>query len=293
MDILLQQIIQVIISGLIAASVYALIGIGFSLIYGISRVFNFAYGSFFTWGGYLAWVLFSWVSWMNYPIVFLIVLPGMFLMGMATERIVVRSLRWGANWQVTTMMVTLGLAFLLDNLALVIFGGFAKSLPPLFTGNLNPFGLTLSVQELGIFLIGVTVLIAVGLFLSHTRIGMAMQAISQDMDGAKIVGIPVERIFSYTFGLSAALVAMGGILLAPRYFISPQGGWGPFFRVFVIVAFGGLGSISGTLYAALLLAVLESFIAWGLGAPWVMPFWFLIFLGVFIFRPSGLKGTWG
>jgi branched-chain amino acid transport system permease protein len=293
MNIWLQQIIQVFISGLITASVYAIMGIGLSIIYGISRVFNFAYGSFFTWGAYFAWFLFSAFSWMSYPIVFLIVLPLMFVLGMVTERVVVRSLRWGANWQVTTMMVTLGLAFFLDNLALIVFGGFAKPLPPIFRGGINPYGFTLSVQDLAMLVIGISVMLGFGIFLSKSRIGMSMQAISQDMTGAEIVGIPIKRVFSYTFGLSTALVGMGGILLAPRYYISPHGGWEPFFRVFVIVAFGGLGSIRGTLYAAVILAVFEAFISWSLGATWVLPFWFMVFLGVLAFRPSGLMGTWG
>ena len=293
MNIWVQQIIQVLISGIVTASVYAIMGIGLSIIYGISRVFNFAYGSFFTWGAYLAWFLFSTFSWMSYPVVFLIVLPVMFAAGMLTERVVVRSLRWRANWQVTTMMVTLGLAFLLDNLALVVFGGFAKPLPPMFRGGINPYGFTLSVQDLLMVLIGTVVMIVFGLFLARSYIGMSMQAISQDMTGAEIVGIPIKKVFSYTFGLSTALVGMGGILLAPRYYISPHGGWEPFFRVFVIVAFGGLGSIKGTLYAALILAILEAFVSWALGATWVLPFWFLVFLGVLAIRPSGLMGTWG
>jgi branched-chain amino acid transport system permease protein len=293
MNIWIQQVIQLIISAIITASVYAVMGIGLSLIYGISRVFNFAYGSFFTWGAYFAWVLFSLFSGMNYAIVFVVVIPAMFLLGITTEVVVVRSLRWRPNWQVTTMMVTLGLAFFMDNMAFVTFGPMAKSLPPIFRAHLNPFGFTLSVQDLAILIIGVSIVIAFGLFLSRTRLGMSMQAISQDMTGSEIVGIPIRRVFSYSFGISTALVGMGGILLAPRYFISPLGGWGPFFRVFVIVAFGGLGSIKGTLYAALLLAIFESFVGWGLGASWVMPFWFLVFLGVLAFRPRGLLGTWG
>jgi len=292
MNIWVQQIIQVIISGLITASVYAIMGIGLSIIYGISRVFNFAYGSFFTWGGYFAWALFAAAPWMNYPLVILIVLPGMFIFGMVTERVVVRSLRWRPHWQVTTMMVTLGLAFFMDNVAHIVFGHRAKTLPPLFKGNLNPFGFTLSVQDLSMFIIGVGVMIIFGLFLSKTRLGRCIQAISQDMTGAEIVGIPIRRVFSYTFGLSTALVGMGGILLAPRYFIAPHGGWEPFFRVFVIVAFGGLGSIKGTLYAAFILAIFEAFVSWGIGATYVMPFWFLVFLGVLAFRPRGLMGTW-
>jgi branched-chain amino acid transport system permease protein len=163
----------------------------------------------------------------------------------------------------------------------------------MFDATINPMGFTLNVQDLAMLIIGVSVMVAFGLFLLMTRLGLSMQAISQDMTGSEIVGIPIRRVFSYSFGISTALVGMGGILLAPRYFISPHGGWGPFFRVFVVVAFGGLGSIKGTLYASLLLAIFESFVAWGLGASWVMPFWFLVFLGVLAFRPRGLMGTWG
>ena len=168
MNIWVQQIIQVIISGIVTASAYAIMGIGLSVIYGISRVFNFAYGSFFTWGAYFAWILFATFSWMNYPLVFLIVVPAMFFLGMGTERVVVRSLRWRKNWQVTTMMVTLGLAFLMDNLAMVVFGGFAKPLPPLFRGAINPFGFTLSVQDLAMLIIAIVVILVFSLFMSKT-----------------------------------------------------------------------------------------------------------------------------
>jgi branched-chain amino acid transport system permease protein len=107
-----------------------------------------------------------------------------------------------------------------------------------------------------------------------------------------VVGIPIDRIFSYTFGLSTILVGTSGILLAPKYFISPQGGWDILVKAFVIVAFGGLGSVKGTLYASFILGIIEALVAWRLGVTRVMFFWFSVLLFTLVIRPRGLFGTW-
>ncbi len=107
-----------------------------------------------------------------------------------------------------------------------------------------------------------------------------------------MVGINVNHIFGYAFGLSVVLAGVAGMLLAPIYLISPLGGWPPFLKAFVIVVVGGLGSTRGTLYAAFALAIIESFVIFQIGANWTMPVWLLTLLVVLIFRPQGLLGKW-
>ena len=113
------------------------------------------------------------------------------------------------------------------------------------------------------------------------------------MTGADIVGIPRNRIFWFAFGISCAFVAIAGILFAPRYFVVYSGGWEIMMKGWVMTVFGGMGSLSGAVLAAFILAMLEAFVGWQIGFTWTMAVWFTVLIGIFIFRPQGLKGTWG
>jgi len=284
------QLIGILISGVALGSIYALLTIGMTLVYGITRVFNFAYGSFFVWGGYVAWLLFSSFH-LNYPLVFIITALVMFLFGLVTERLIIRPLRWRADWEMTTMFSTLGLAILLDSTALVSFGPFVKSLPPLFEGSTSLGGFVVPTSEIVVLLIAISVIIILWLFLSKSRGGMAMRAVAQDMAGAHIVGIAINRVFGFTFAISTALVAIASILLAPKYFVTPLGGWEILIKAWVIMTFGGMGSVKGTLYAAFILGIVEVLVAWQFGLMWTLIAWFVVLIGVLIVRPRGLFGV--
>jgi branched-chain amino acid transport system permease protein len=286
-----ELLVQVFIGGIVNGSTYAIMAVGLSLVYGVTRVFNFAYGSFFVFGAYFAWLLLK-PGGSNYPLAFFGALVIMFGFGLISEWASVRPLRWKPKWDVTTMMSTLGLAILLNNVALVAFGPSKKTLPFIIEGNIRLGDIVITKYEIVVVLIALTVFVLLELFLKKTRIGMSMQAVSQDMTGAKIVGIPINRVFAYAFALSASLVAISAILLAPKVFFSPEGGWDTLCKAFVIVAFGGMGSIRGTLYAAFILAMVESAVAMYLGMSWILVIWFLILLAVLIVRPRGLAGVW-
>jgi branched-chain amino acid transport system permease protein len=252
---------------------------------------NFAHGSFYMVGGYLAWVLSVGYFGFSYPIVFLIAVPLLFLIGVAVERVVIRPLRWAPNWKTSTMMATLGLAFVVDNFNLIVFGPGEKLLPPLASGTLSIGELVTSYHKVLVCVLAIGILAALELFLSYAQYGQAMRAVAQDMQGASMVGINVNQIFSYAFGLSVALAGIAGILLAPIYLISPLGGWPPFLKAFVIVVFGGLGSTRGVFYSAFILAIIESFVIFEIGATWTMPVWLLTLLVVLLVRPQGLLGV--
>ena len=286
------QYLEVLISGVAQGAVYCVFALGLSLVYGTARVLNFAHGSFFMVGAYLAWVLGAGHFGLGYPATIAILIPTLFLLGVILERAIVRPLRWGRNWKMTTMMVTLGLAFMIDNLNLIVFGPESKLLPPFFEGHVAFSGLAFSYQTILVFLAAVLIVVCLELFLHRTRMGNAMRAVSQDMDGAAMVGIDVNRVFGCTFGLSVVLAGTAGVMLAPIYLISPLGGWGPFLKAFVIVVFGGLGSTRGVLYAAFILGIIEAFVIFEIGATWTMPVWLVTLLVVLMFRPQGLLGVW-
>lgn len=285
------ELIDVIISGVTNGSVYAMMAVGLSLVYGVTKVFNFAYGSLYTLGGYLAFTFFG--CGFGYPLVILLTLVSLYLAGLLTERVIIRPLRRREDWEMLAMMVTLGLAIFLDNLYQVVYGPYVKSLPIMFSGNLQLAGFMLSIQDLVIFGIAVLVMGGFMIFLNTHRLGMAIEAVAQDMTGAQIVGIPKDRVFGFTFAISTVLAGFGGILLAPKYFITPFGGWDILVKAWVITALGGMGSVRGSLYAAFLLGIIEALIGWQFGLTWILFAWFAVLLGTLIVRPQGLFGTWG
>ncbi len=286
----MMQLLEALISGATIGSVYFIIAVGFSLIYGVSRVLVYSYGSFFTWGAYFAWIFAVGVLKLNYFLVFLFVIPLMALMGLLLEKIVIKPLRSRPAFDWNVLLATLGVALVLDNLALVVFGARTKSLPLMIDGTVALGGLVLSRQQIFMFLFSIILAVVLSLVLSKTRIGMAMRAVAQDSEGAKIVGIPISRVFAYTFAICAVLAGLGGVLLAPRFYIEPLGGWDFLLKALIIVIVGGLGSIKGTFLGAFVLGILESLVGWQLGLLWVMPFWFIVLLVILLIRPQGFFG---
>jgi len=272
------EFLEVLVSGVSLGSVYAMMAIGLTIVYGVSKIFNFAYGSFYVWATYLAWFLFTYVVKMNYLYAFIVVIPVVFVVGMITEKILIKPLRSKPNWDMTTVIVTLGLAMFMDNLALIVFGPRTKTLPLLFHSSVEIGTINIGTQKIAIFIFAVLIILSLKIFLDKTLTGMCIRAVAQDHTGAQIVGIPFKKVFAYTFGISTVMAGISGILLAPTYFISPRGGWNILVKAFVIVAFGGLGSIKGTLYAAFILGIVEALVAWHFGVTKVMFFWFFILL---------------
>jgi branched-chain amino acid transport system permease protein len=285
------ELIDVLISGITNGSVYALMAIGMALVYGVSKVFNFAYGSFYSLGGYIAWLLFT--SGLNYFFVFIVSIPILFIIGMAAEKYAIRPLRARDDWEMTAVMMTLGLALFLDNFYLVVFGPKVKSIPMLSEDYLSLGEIVFSIQDIIIFISAIFIMAAFIIFLGKNRWGMAIKAVASNMTGAQIVGIPKDKIFNYSFAMSVVLVGISGILLAPKTFISPMGGWGIMLKAWVITALGGMGSIKGSLVAAFVLGIVEAIVAWQFGFTYVWFAWFLILLVTLVIRPQGFFGTWG
>lgn len=287
----MQYVLEILISGLSQGAVYCVFALGLSLVYGTSRVLNFAHGSIYMTAAYGAWAL-SAAGLGLLPMV-LVLFPLLFAFGAGMEKVLVRPLRRHAQWKTATMMATLGFAFVLDNLNLVIFGPTSLTLPVLVDGTVHIGPVVVATHAVVTLVVALGVVAALHLFLIYAPLGQAMRAVSQDMTGAAMVGIRPDRVFAMSFGLSTVLAGVAALLLAPVYLISPLGGWAPFLKAFVIVVFGGLGSTQGVLYAAFILGIVEALVVAELGATWIMPVWFVVLLVVLMVRPRGLLGKWG
>ncbi|MGD9504881.1 MAG: branched-chain amino acid ABC transporter permease [Syntrophobacteraceae bacterium] len=285
------EIIDVIISGLITGAVYALMAMGLTLIYGVTKAFNFAYGSFYTMGGYIAWMLLVPIAIAGgYFSVFLLAVPLLFGIGYLLEKFLVAPLRKYDDWEVKVMMVTLGLSLFLDNGYMAVFGGRMKSLPAFVSGQIEIGGAVIMTQDLVIFILAVGGMLCFRWILRNTRTGLAVEAVAQNPAGAQIVGIRKEVIFASTFAISTIMVGLGGILLSQKYFVAPVGGGDIMIKSWVVTAFGGMGSVQGSLYAAFILGMLEAMVGWLFGMDYVMISIFVVLLTTLAVRPKGLMG---
>jgi branched-chain amino acid transport system permease protein len=285
------EIIDVIISGLINGSVYALMAVGLTLVYGVTKAFNFAYGSFYNMGGYFAWLLLIPLGIAGgYWSVFFVAVPVFFIVGYLLEKVLVSPLRKYDDWEMKVMMLTLGLSLFMDFGYQAIFGPRIKSLPGMISGTLEIGEVVLFQQDIAIFILSIVSMLCFGWILKYTRIGMAVQAVAQNPAGAQIVGIPKDFIFAATFAISTIMVGLGGILLGQKNFIDPMGSTNIMIKAWVITAFGGMGSISGSLYAAFILGMLEAFVGWHFGMIYVQIATLTLLLVTLAVRPRGLMG---
>lgn len=288
----MQQLFEVLLGGIMQAAVYCIMAFGLSLVYGTARTLNFAHGALYTTGAYIAYWLTAGSPSLPLWLAVLITIPVLFAIGVTIEGLLVRPLRGGKDWKMTAMMVTLGLAFVLDNANLILWGAVAKPMPAFLDGTMEIFGIVVSKYRFAVLIIALALVVSLEAFLGATRFGQAVRAVAQDTQGAAQVGIEVNRVFAFTFGLSVVLTGLAGILLAPIFLISPQGGWEPFLKAFVIVVFGGLGSTRGAVIAAFALGLVEALVVYQIGASWTMPVWLLTLLVVLMIRPQGLMGVW-
>ncbi len=290
--LLLYEITDVIIAGLSNGSVYALMAVGMTLVYGVTKAFNFAYGDFFNLGGYFAWILIVGLGleFGGYFTVFLIVVPLLFAVGYGLEKFMIAPLRKRADWENKAMMLTLGLSLFLSNLYMVVFGVKLKSLPPIMEGLLEIGELVFSYQDIMIFVMSLGGILLLGWILNNTRTGLAVRAVAQNPAGAKIVGINIKRIFASTFAISTVMVGFGGILLSQKLFINPTAGGAIMVKAWVVTAFGGMGSIRGGLYAAFIIGMMEAFVGWMFGMSYTIIALFVLLLATLSIRPQGLMG---
>ena len=204
------NVIEVLLVAISLGGIYTLMAVGLTLVYGITRVFNFALGSFYLWGGYIAWTLYEGYFQLPYPLAFVLTIGIMFLFGLGYERALLYPLRRFADWGWTAIIVTLGSALFLDNLSLVVFGARGRTLPYLVQGTFTFGQFVMAKHDVATLVIVISIMVGLTLFLKNTRAGKAMRGVAQDPVGAAVVGIPADKVFGYTFALTAALAGISG-----------------------------------------------------------------------------------
>ncbi len=286
--------VAIVTSGLVYGSIYGLVAIGMTLIYGTLRILDMSQGSMVMIGGYVGW--WALVTHGTNPVVALVLAFFItFAFGVATELVSVQPLisrRNEVDFEMITFITTFAVAILLTNVALQHYGPFQKNVPTIVGGNLKIYnGVSISYHELTMAAVSIVLMGGLGLFLARTRWGFAIRAVAQDLDAARTLGVPVSRLYPATMGLASALAGVGGVFLGALYFASPNAGDLPLLQALIVVVLGGLGSLTGTLYAAYLVGLMQAFCEVQIGTTWTLPILYTAILIILIFRPYGLKGS--
>jgi len=288
-----QLVIEQILNGLLSGSMYTLMAIGLSLIWGILGIFNFAHGAFYMLGGYFTYYLIAYLG-LNPFISVIISAIAIFFVGMVLEIIFIRPLNQfqGTEFHLlATAIVTLGLAIFLENIILLTFGGATETVAPVIPGKVTIGFYSVSKQIIAVFFITGSSLLGIALFVRYTKTGLAMLSLAQDHLGASLVGVNYNRIYPITFGVSATLAGIAGALLAPVYSINPTVGWTVFPYSLIVVIMAGLGSLKGVIFAGFLIGLIKGIGTIWITQQWVMPIFFGLVILIVLMKPSGLFGV--
>jgi len=281
-----QLIIQVFINGLITGLIYILLALGFTIIFGIMRVANFAHGELYMIGAFSILVLFG-THRLNYYVAVVLATIIASAVGVVIERLLLR--RFVGQW-LNGMIMALAVSISLQALAAIFFGPQDQSVPRPVTGILDVAGVIVPQDRLLVGGVAILVLSIFHLFLRYSRYGLAMRAVAQDPDAAALQGIQPGFIYTLAFGIGSLLAGLAGALMAPVYTIMPYMGATPMMKAFIVVILGGLGSISGAVVGGLLLGTVESAVATMYSSTIATIFSFGLVIIILLFKPSGLMG---
>ena len=286
----MENILTVLVFGVLLGGIYGLVSIGLNLIFGVVRIVNFAQGELVMFGMYGSY--FAYTQWGLSPYVSVfIVAPAVGLLGVAIQRLVIQPLHAESNMQI---FATFGLLMFFQNIMLAISRGEAYSVGGDAAATVLQLGdLKLSMVRVVTLVAATLITIGLHLFLSRTMTGKSIRAVTQDKRAARAMGINVEKTFLITFGIGSALAGVAGALLTPIYSITPAVGGNFILAAFAVVVLGGLGSVWGAYIGGLIVGIVEVFAGFYIDPVLRSAVWFLIFLIVLIVRPAGLLGQVG
>lgn len=285
--------VGILVETIVLGSIYGLVAIGMTLIYGTLRILDMSQGSMVMIGSFVGWGVLVVAGW-NPVLAILIAFIITFALGTFTELISVQPLmgRRGFDFEMVTFITTFAVATVFANVALQIFGPFQQNVTPVVRGGIDVYnGVNLSYQNMTMALVSVGLMGGLGLFLARTRWGFAIRAVAQNLDAARLMGVPVMKLYPLTMGLASALAGIGGVFLGAKFFAYPGAGDLPLLEALIVVIFGGLGSLSGTLYAAYAIGLIQATAEVVVGTTWSLPILYAIILLVLVVRPHGLRGT--
>jgi branched-chain amino acid transport system permease protein len=296
-SVTLQVFLQTVIQGFLLGGLYALLGIGMTIIMGVMKIINLAHGELMMVAMYIAFVLFSAFHIDPYLSV-VVAAPALFLLGMAIQKYLINPvLKVDSILPENQVILTVGIGMVLANVATIIFKSDYRQTPVDYGTKAwylsdywraTPVDLSLSLPWTVSFVIAVLITAALWFFLTRTDMGKSIRATAQDPDAATLMGVNVQRMRMITFGLGSALVGAAGCLFIPIYYIYPDIGGQFTLIAFVITILGGLGSTVGAIIGGLLLGIFESLTATYIGMGWAPVGRFMIFVAALIFLPGGV-----
>lgn len=281
-------IAQALLSGLFMGSVYALIAIGFTLVFGVTDIVNFAHGHLVMVAMFVTYALFKFAAVDPY-LSLIVVLPLFYLIGVALYFLVIRKIVDAPHS--AHMMVTLGLLIFLENLANFFFGGDLRGITTGYTTSSVVLGeISVPLARAGAAAVSLGAVVALALFLHRTSLGKAIRASANNREGAALVGIDVTRVYRIAFALGTVAAALAGAVIVPFSLVSPFVGHEFVLKAFVIAVLGGLGSMAGALAGGLLIGFVEALSSLYISASLGNAIVFGILIAVLLYRPWGLFG---
>lgn len=279
----------VMVEGAVRGSMYALMGAGLALIFGIMGVNNFAHGELFMMGSYTMFFVVGALGW-PWPIGVVLAAVIVFIIGMGIERTLIETLRKraGRDWLLDAFVLTIGLMVVLQNLALIVFGSTRRGITGLVDGSFVWGPMIVSYERL--IILGVSALCGLALwaFIQFSATGKAIRATAQDPEAAQTLGINTLRVYTLTFGIGAGLAGLAGGLLISIYPAYPTVGFQPVLKSFAAVILGGLGNVPGAIIAAFLLGIIEAYSTFFMSAGWQNVVVAVLVILIMMVRPSGL-----
>jgi branched-chain amino acid transport system permease protein len=280
-------LLQTIINGIVLGSVYAMVALGLTLIFGILEIPNFAHGALYMIGAYIAFLAISTLG-VSYWIALVITIVALFLIGMIVERFVYRP--FYNQPHISSFIVAVGLIFIIENGALAIWGADFRRIAPPNNAILTVLGTTVTMQRLIVIGVAALLIIIMHLFIKKTRLGHAIEATSQNREGARLMGIKTDLVGQATFGVGTALAGVAAVLIAPILLISPVMGESVIAMAFVIIILGGMGSFYGAVLGGYIIGLLEALISTYVTSSYVEAIIFGVLVLVLAVKPTGLFG---
>lgn len=282
-------VVPAVLAGLTTGAIYALVALGLTLIYGVLHIINFAHGSLLMLALYGVFFLHA-LAGIDPYLALPILVPAFFALGYLLQRGVIWPVSHGKDQNI--LLVTLGLAIIIDNLALYLWTSTTRTLDLPYAFEVVDLGIALIPVPRAIAFAGALAAAAIlWLIVARTDLGRAIRAVAKERQGARLVGIDVEHIYAMSFGIGTACLAAAACLLMPTFYATPQVGYAFVLIAFTTVVLGGMGSFQGALIGGLLLGVVEALGGLFLGESLGQIGIFLIFILILLFRPTGLFGS--
>ncbi|WP_349962976.1 branched-chain amino acid ABC transporter permease [Rhizobium sp. ZPR3] len=282
-------VIEQVVNGIVTGSVYAIVAVGMTMIFGVLRAINFAHGEYYMLGTFGAWFAIDYLGLSYEASIVVGVLSTIFVAYLVGRFVMQRMVGAPAEAGVLT---TLGISLVLQNTVILVFGGGYKFFSGGYIEPVSILGFSLAQQRILILVVTILVFIGLELMVTYSRMGKAMRAVSQNVECCEIVGIDVSQVVLRTFILGAALAALSGVLTAPVN-VSVYGGMGELitFKTLPIIIMGGLGNVRGTFFAAMILGIAESLVATYIGLQFRDTVGFATLILMLMWRPHGLFST--